>query len=280
MSQATTEQLNARAFGEDPVETKVDNKEDTSEKATAEAPQAKSAEKKEEATSEPDGDKPESVVEEQKVPYSRLKTAIERTRTAEREAEEARSRYEELSRERSSHRDVSREPYEEAIASRIKKLYGDNETSKEIIEIELERSRQIEELAERKAYEAYDRRESTSKSEIEANERNIDRKLEDLSLTLGRDITSEEEEEVLSIADQYSPVGEDGKYLSGEPLPLDRAWEIYEMKQASKGLQSKKARSQATAATSSKSDGETEVGSKDSDTWYPGRWRDRLRMKS
>ena len=274
MSTVTQEQLNARAFGEDPVETKVETKEDTSEKATAEAPQAKSEEVKEEAASEP-----ESVVEEQKVPYSRLKTAIERSRIAEREANEARQRYEELQREREIRREVSREPYEEAIASRIKKLYGDNDTSKEIIEIELARHKELEEIAERKAYEALDRRESSSQREIEANERNIDQKIEDLSLTLGRDLSPEEEEEVLSIADQYSPVGEDGKYLSGEPLPLDRAWEIYEMKQASKGLQSKKARSQATAATSSKSDGETTVESKDSDTWYPGRWRDRLRNK-
>ena len=277
MKNVTPEQLNARAFGEDPVETKVETKEDSSEKDTAEASQAKSEEKKEEVASEP---KEESVVEEQKVPYSRLKTAIERTRQAEKEAQEARSRYEDLQSERETRRDVSREPYEEAIASRIKKLYGDNETSKEIIAIEIERSKQIEELAERKAYEAYDKRESISKSEVESNEKEIDRELEDLSLNLGRDITSDEEERLLVIADKYSPVGNDGKYLSGRPLPLDRAMEIMEMEDASKGQSAKRARSQATAATSSKTDGETTVESKDSDTWYPGRWRDRLRMKT
>lgn len=273
MQKVTEEQLNARAFGEDSVA--APQKEVPSETATAEVSQTESGEKKDEAASEPE----ESVVEEQKVPYSRLKTAIERTRQAEREASEARSRFEELQRERERTRNVSREPYEEAISSRIKKLYGDNDTSKEIIEIELARQRQIEEIAERKAYEALDRRENTSRAEIESNERSLDEKLEDLSLTLGRDLSPQEEEEVLSIADQYSPVGEDGKYLSGEPLPLDRAWEIYEMKQASKGQSAKRARSQATAATSSKSDTETAVESGDSDKWYPGRWRDRIRMK-
>lgn len=273
MKKLTPEQMNARAFGEDPVETKVEDKVESSEKATPEAPQAESGEKKEEAL------EAEPVIEEQKVPYSRLKTAIERSRQAEREADEARRNYEELKRERSYHKETSREPYEEAISSRVKKLYGDNDTSKEIIEIELARSREIEEIAERKANEAFDRRESASSSFLEENERTIDKKIEDLSLNLGRDITPEEEERVLSIADKYSPVGTDGKYLSGEPLPLDRAWEIYEMEQASKGQSSKRARSQATAATSSKSDGETTIESKDSDTWYPGRWRDRLRGK-
>lgn len=273
-TEITEQDLNARAFGEDIV-VKQETKVESSEKTTAEAPQAESEEKKEKAPSEPE----ESVVEEQKVPYSRLRTAIELRREAERKEKEANERYEVLQRERVSSREVSREPYAEAIASRVKKLYGDNDTSKEIIEIEIARQKEIEELAERKAYEAYDRRESTSKAEMEANERAIETRLEDFSLSLGRDLTSKEEDELLSIADQYSPVGEDGKYLSGEPLPLDRAWEIYEMKLASKGQSSKKERSVATALTNSRSEGETSVEMTDSDKWYPGRWRDRLKLK-
>lgn len=275
MQKIDPEQLNARAFGEDPIE----DKGDSSEKDTADASQAESAEKKDEAASEPE----ESVVEEQKVPYSRLRTAIERSREAERKAEDANRRLAELESRREEPRQRSYEPYEEAIASRIKKLYGDNETSKQIIEIEMNRYREdnerLEKLAEQKAMEALDRRETISSQEVERNERTLESRLEDFSMALGRDLTADEENNLLAIADQYSPIGEDGKYLSGEPLPLDRAWEIYEMKQASEGQASKKSRSKATSLTSSKSEGETEIESGDSDKWYPGRWRDRIRQK-
>jgi hypothetical protein len=266
MKKIDPELLKARAFGEDPVEDKVESKEND----TAEASQAESVEDKDKATSEPK----EPVVEEQKVPYSRLKTVVERARVAEQKAQEAERRYQELE----SKRDVRRsdEPYEKAISDRIKKLYGDNDTSKEIIEIELARQREIEDMAERKAIEALDRRETSSRSEIESNERVLEEKLEDFSLTLGRDLTKTEEDELLAIADQYSPTGEDGKYLSGEPLPLDRAWEIYEMKLASKGQSSKRSRSEATALTSSKTEGEADTKEGDSEGWFPGRWRNRF----
>ena len=261
----TPEQLNARAFGEDPV---VDSKENS----TAEASQAESAEKKDEASSEADN----SVVE-QKVPYSRLKTVVERARLADQRALEAERRLADLESRREESRGRSNEPYEDAIAARIKKLYGDNDTSKEIIEIELARQKEIEEIAERKAYEALDRRESSSRSEIESNERVLEEKLEDFSLTLGRDLTQKEEDELLAIADQYSPTGEDGKYLSGEPLPLDRAWEIYEMKLASQGQKSKRSRSEATELTGTSTDGDGDTKPADSESWRPGRWRDRFK---
>ena len=261
----TPEQLNARAFGEDPV---VDSKENS----TAEASQAESAEKKDEASSEADN----SVVE-QKVPYSRLKTVVERARLADQRAEEAERRLADLESRREESRGRSNEPYETAIAARIKKLYGDNDTSKEIIEIELARQKEIEEIAERKAYEALDRRESSSRSEIESNERVLEEKLEDFSLSLGRDLTQKEEDELLAIADQYSPTGEDGKYLSGEPLPLDRAWEIYEMKRDSQGQKSKRSRSEATELTGTSTDGDGDTKPADSESWRPGRWRDRFK---
>ena len=259
-------ELQDRAFGDEPVE------EVSSEKDTAEESQTKSVEEKDVAASEP-----ESVVEEQKVPYSRLKSVVERARLAEQRAEEATRRLDSLERNRSER--ANNEPYAEAISSRIKKLYGDNETSREIIEIEISHHKELEEIAERKAYEALDKRESMSKAEIESNERALESKLEDFSLQLGRELTDKEQQDLLEIADKYSATGEDGRYISGEPLPFDRAWEIYEMKLASQGQSAKKTRSKATELTSSKSDGETNIESVDADKWYPGRWRDRINKK-
>jgi hypothetical protein len=262
----TSEQLNARAFGEDPKE--VESK----ETGTAEASQAESAEKKDKAASEPT----KSAVE-QEVPYSRLRTVVERERLAQQRAEDAERRLAEIESRREESRGRSNEPYAEAIAARIKKLYGDNDTSKEIIEIELARQKEIEEIAERKADEAYDRRQNSSRSEIESNERVLEEKLEDFSLTLGRDLTQKEEDELLAIADQYSPTGEDGKYISGQPLPLDRAWEIYELKLASQGQKSKRSRSEATELTGTSTDGDGDTKPADSESWRPGRWRDRFK---
>jgi len=266
----TPEQLNARAFGEDPA---VDSKENS----TAEASQAESAEKKDEASSEADN----SVVE-QKVPYSRLKTVVERARLAEQKAEDAERRLQDLESRREESRGRSNEPYEEAIAARIKKLYGYDTPERqkitdEIIEIQLAQAKELEERAERKAIEALDRRETSSRSEIESNERVLEEKLEDFSLSLGRDLTQKEEDELLAIADQYSPTGEDGKYLSGEPLPLDRAWEIYEMKRDSQGQKSKRSRSEATELTGTSTDGDGDTKPADSESWRPGRWRDRFK---
>lgn len=263
----TSEQLNARAFGED-------SKEGIStEKDTAVASQAESVEEKDKPASEAK----ESVVEEQKVPYSRLKTVVERARVSEQKAEKAERRLADLESRREESRGRSNEPYEEAIAARIKKLYGDNETSREIIEIELARQKEIEEIVERKADEVYDRRQNSSRSEIESNERVLEEKLEDFSLTLGRDLTQKEEDELLAIADQYSPTGEDGKYISGQPLPLDRAWEIYELKLASQGQKSKRSRSEATELTGTSTDGDGDTKPADSESWRPGRWRDRFK---
>lgn len=275
--------FNARAFGEDPVTSKVDSSED----AAADASQAKSGEEGEE---EQPSSGAEPVVDEQKVPYSRMKAVIERARQSDRDREDALGRlaeYERGNRINSRTPDRSNEPYADAITNRIKKLYGYDEAGVTdaqrkivdgIIETELNHVKTFEDIAERKALEVIDRRDNSSRSEQVANERAIEENIEDFSLNLGRDLTDDEEANLLEIADKYSPVGDDGKYLSGEPLPLDRAWEIYEMQLASKGQQSKKARSQATAATSARSDGETTVEPAQGE-WYPGRWRDRFNKK-
>lgn len=255
--------LDSQAFGEPkPDETiKLD---EPKEEVPAEAPQAEREE-------EP----------EQTVPYSRMRTVIEARREAERKAREAEERLEELERERNSYRERTPEPssYEDSIRRRAVAYFGDNKQAvEEYVRMESERLREIEDIAERRALDALQRRESQSRSELERNEQALDNELEDLSLTLGRPITQAEEDRILEIADEGSPVGDDGKYISGRPLPLNVAWRIYELEQKENAQSSKNARRQATAATSSRTETETVSREEEDKNYRPawGNWRKKL----
>lgn len=255
--------LNAPAFGADtqPEKEPVD---EPKEIVTAEESQPKSEESKEE--------------EEQRIPYSRFAATLKKARDAERAAREAQERLEELESRR-SYREEKPIEFEDEIRKTADIYFGENEKAKEqYVRIELEKARKMEEIAERRALDALQRRESTSRSELETNERVIDDQIEDLSLSLGRDLTQAEEEAVLTIADEYSPVDEDGRYISGQPLPLNKAWEIYELRLDRQAATSKKARRQATAATSIRTEAETPNREEDDKNYRPswGNWRKRF----
>ena len=64
------------------------------------------------------------------------------------------------------------------------------------------------------------------KPELEANEEIIDENLEGLAYYIGRELTPEEEDEILTIVDEFTPKDEKGNYLV-DLLPFDYAWEIY-----------------------------------------------------
>ena len=64
---------------------------------------------------------------------------------------------------------------------------------------------------------------------IEGNVAIIDEQFLELQNMLGRELTEDEQSEVLDIVDQYTPKDKDGNYLCSL-LPFDYAWEIYETK--------------------------------------------------
>jgi len=67
---------------------------------------------------------------------------------------------------------------------------------------------------------------SLEESRLKDNEAIIDEKLGELSEMLGRKLREDEVEEILEIVDKYTPVKEDGTYLT-ELLPFDYAWKVY-----------------------------------------------------
>lgn len=257
--------LDAPAFG---AEAEKINSESTAETVTAEVSQTESEEKDQEQSSSSDTQE----VVEQKVPYSRFSEAVRLRREAEEAAEETRARLEELEEKLNSRESANSEPYEEAVRKRIIKLYGDNDTAKEIIEIELGHRRDIEAIAERKANEAYERRQRESETAEVTNQRAIERKLEDFQLNLGRELSPKEEEALLTIADEYTPTDEDGNYVGGQPISFDKAWSIYELQLEAQGKSSKEARKSATNATSARSQGEASTSAESNDDFRPGNW--------
>ena len=67
------------------------------------------------------------------------------------------------------------------------------------------------------------------KIRLEENEVTIDTKFYEFQVSLGRKLTDREEDSILEILDKYTPMGDDGKYLT-DILPLDYAWKIHQAK--------------------------------------------------
>lgn len=246
------------------------------EPITAEASQAESEQSEREQTPPPvDGGVPAiPETEEQKVPYSRMKSVIDRARDAERRAEEAE---EALAQSRSARQNIAPEhddtvhPYNGSLPVWWVKMYGDNDVAREAYSYELVRQEQIRDEAKREAIEAV-RAERSQESQILAeNERTIDERLEDLSMGMGRDLTEKEELALLDIVDEYTPKDADGNY-SGDLLPMDKAWEIHTLRQSQGSKRTQKSRQVPTELTSERTDGEPNNSETDNKNWNPLNW--------
>jgi hypothetical protein len=185
----------------------------------------------------------------QKVPYSRFKAKVDRVKEAEAQIQFLE---EELEKSRNSRQESEKEeitPDDAWI-----KLYGDSDAAKEAYKIQLQRDAAIEERAIEKAIDRISRRESEEIERLSENESIIDENLNKLQEKLGKKLTSKQEEEILSIVDELSPVGEDGKYLG--MISFDKAYEIYSLKNSSKNAPTNRARQDIAELTSGNSEGE------------------------
>lgn len=208
---------------------------------------------------------------EQRVPYSRLQEAVEARREAERRAEELEAeiearKYREPSRE--SPREVSGD-----LPMWWVKMYGDNENARAAFSYWEQGQQSVKEDARREALEAVRaEREFESKSLV-TNERLIDDRLEDFSNRLGRSLSSTEEDELLSIVDEYTPTDSTGNY-AGDLLSFEKAWDIKQMRQSQEGNRRSSARRAPTELTSSRTESEsTDLGRQDRDAkWNPLDW--------
>jgi len=261
--------LDAPAFGANAQKIEADN---TSE-PTTETSQVKELgqDDAELVTRKLAGEQPvneEETEEEQKVPYSRFKTIADQ----KREAEERAALLEQQLLERDSYKEqeVDR-PEDEKLLDYMIKVYGDNENTRKAYEIELQRIAYIEQRAEERALRSL---EEARKNEVESltrNEKIIDNNLEDLSNYLGRKLSAAEESGILEIVDEYTPKDEDGNY-SGDLLPFDKAYEIYQLKNQTSAQTKKKARAVVTSLTSRDSEGEPSSSEKRNEDFNPLDW--------
>lgn len=212
--------------------------------------------------------------DEQKVPYSRMKSVIDARREAERRADEAEERLNQvLSRETPSYRQETPEvePYNGSLPSYWAKMYGDNDNSRLAYSYELERQEALREEFRREALQAVREERNYESQVIATNERTIDERLEDLSYSLGRELSEREEEALLNIADEYTPKDRDGNY-SGDLIPFDKAWEIYNLQQAQSSGTASRQRRTPTMATNMPTSGEPSNRESDNKNWNPLDW--------
>jgi hypothetical protein len=234
--------------------------------ATAEASQPTSGQEEQEPSTS--GEVP--VVEEQRVPYSRLKSQIDARRDAEERAELAEENYQRLLNEERSRPEPTKAQDGE-IPSYWLRMYGDTDNSREAYKYELERQQSITDTARREAVEAVRAERSNESQTLSRNERTIDNKLEDLSESLGRPLTETEEGALLDIVDEYTPTDEDGNY-SGDLISMDKAWEILSLQQNASGQRTRRARSTATSLTSQRTESESGDTEKENANWNPRDW--------
>lgn len=189
--------------------------------------------------------------EENRIPYSRFKKVVDERNETASKIEYLEERLAELEnrRQESTPEDVD-------MPSEWIELYGDSEVSRRAWKIQ---SRREEELAERAINQALERLSNQQIEEVERiaeNEELIDDNLAELQESIGRKLTPKQEEEILTIVDEFSPTGKDGKYLT--LFPFDKAYEIYALRNSQRGAGTRQARQTVADLTGNASEGEAD----------------------
>jgi hypothetical protein len=205
-----------------------------------------------------------------RVKYSRFKTVQQRAIEAEREAQDLRSRLEKLERSQDD------EPvFSEEMPSYWKEMYGESEESTKAWKVEQRRQQEILERAEKRAEESaiktFQEARVREGKRIEENEGFLDEQLESVTDAIGRDLTEKEKSDLLDIVDEYTPKDNDGNYI-GQTFPMDKAWEIHELKQEAQRARKNSSRDRIASASSSKTDGDTSIAAERDKNFNPLDW--------
>lgn len=252
------------AFGPENNEKKEDIFKFAEPKETAPESQPK-AEVVEEAPEESESSPEEDG---QKVPYKRFKAKLDEVKEYSSRINFLEEQLEEIKKSRAESKPEDLTP-DEAWT----KLYGDNDIAKEAYKIQVKRDNEIAERAVEQAIERISKRESEEIERLSENEARIDESLESLQEKLGKKLTGKQEEAILSIVDEFSPTGDDGKYVS--LFPFDKAYEIYTLRNKASSAPRNQARQDIANLTNDKSDGEADTtGGPNRKGWHS--WEDAI----
>lgn len=157
----------------------------------------------------------------------------------------------------------------------LKKFYvetfGEGDLSDRLYNAELARLTAIEDKAAERAYERLSQREQQAEQVITERVESFDRAFEELGVTEGREFTEDEQVALLDIVEKYSPKNAEGKLIADYLLPLDQAYEIYQVQAAPQNKAKREERNAVAALSGSRSEG-APSGSADAD-WQPGQDR-------
>lgn len=189
--------------------------------------------------------------DEKKVPYSRFKKVLDERNETQSTIQLLEERLADLEKSRTETTDNA----DVEVPAEWKELYGDSDVSKRAYLVQLKREEQIQERAVQTAIERLKNEQNENAKRLVENESIIDDNLANLSETLGRKLTTKQEEDILSIVDEFSPVGEDGKYIS--LFPFDKAYEIYTLRTGVKTQAVKQQRTAISDLSNDTSEGDT-----------------------
>lgn len=213
----------------------------------------------------------DEVSEEARVPYSRLKTVVEqRDQLATRI-----STIEEQLASQAQQRETAQETLtENEMPREWIALYGDGPLAQQAWNVQLQREQKLMEQAEARAVTRIKQEEQQEAQALKDNEALIDESLASLQDKLGKKLTSKQEEDILSIVDEFSPADASGKYLS--VFPFDKAYEIYELRNLKTSAPTKKARLEVADLAGVQSEGDVETTSSPYKRGWDG-WEAELR---
>lgn len=211
----------------------------------------------------------EVEVEEAKVPKSRFLTMHQR-------AVEAEKRLREYEAERSQQPEIAVQETETTeLPNYWIEMFGDSDASVQAFQAEQKRLATIEERAAERAYQRLEGREKEEEARTKEIVDGFDQAFEELSIVADKDFTDDEQVAILDIVEEYSPKDKDGKMLRDYLLPLDKAYEIYSIRNEAKTSAKREARTQVASLTGARSEG-SPSGPAVSD-WKPGQWRNKIR---
>lgn len=191
-------------------------------------------------------------LEEKRVPYSRFKRKEEELEERDFMIKNLEERLSSLESNR-----LESTPIENLdVPTEWVELYGDSDASKRAYKIQLQREAQLQETAVQKALQLFKEEAVQQENQLAYNENIIDENLEDLQGALGKKLSQQTQDDVLSIVDEFSPTGPDGKYIS--LFPFDKAYEIYQLRNSQAKQKTIQQRNQVADLTGANSNEESE----------------------
>lgn len=207
-------------------------------------------------------------VEEAKVPKSRFLTMHSRAIEAEKL----------LAQERAERAQQTAEPAHAAVPTELPnywiEMFGDSEASVQAFEAEQARLAAIEEKAADRAFERLTSREKEEEARTQEIVQSFDKAFEELGIGQDHEFTDEEQVAILDVVEELSPKDKDGKLLREFLLPLDKAYEIYSVRNEAKSSGKRAARDSVAGLTGARSEGSASTPS--AAPWQPGQWRNKV----